>query len=97
MIPIEKEEFTADPKLATRLNHLTLSHSHRRASAQLVPNEDPSNASIRRKREVRKALSLSLPDKESIHGIISPILSKRKRSIKGKNRVKVSQVQKTFF
>lgn len=39
-----------------------------------MPNEDPSNASIRRKREVRKANSLSLPDKESIHGIISPIL-----------------------
>lgn len=26
-----------------RLNHLTLSYSHRRASAQLVPNEDPSS------------------------------------------------------
>lgn len=40
-----------------------------------MPNEDPSNASRRRKREARKALSLSLPDKESVHGIISPILS----------------------
>lgn len=49
-----------------------------------MPNEDPSNASRRRKREARKALSL--PDKESVHGIISPILSepipgKRKASI----------------
>lgn len=40
---------------------------------------DPSNASRRRKREARKALSLSLPDKESVHGIRSPILSERKR------------------
>lgn len=40
-----------------------------------MPNEDPSNASRRRKREARKALSLSLPDKESVHGIKSPILS----------------------
>lgn len=53
-----------------------------------MPNEDPSNASRRRKREARKALSLSLPDKEkeSVHGIIRPILSepipgKRKASI----------------
>lgn len=46
-----------------------------------MPNEDPSNASRRRKREARKALSLSLPDKEkeSVHGIIRPILSERKR------------------
>ena len=41
-----------------RVNHLTLSYSHRRASAQLVPNEDPSNASRRRKRE-ESLLSIS--------------------------------------
>ena len=40
-----------------------------------MPNFDPRNASRRRKREARKALSPSLPDKESVHGIISPILS----------------------
>jgi hypothetical protein len=41
-----------------------------------VTNSNPSNASRGRKRESRKVLSISLPDKESVHGIKSPILSK---------------------